>query len=73
MSPIIHIYLGKRFPGTLLPRQPLIEPRRMILPPDFADGWKKIGSKRSQFQDLGQPVLVQNFPVNTILVKEALT
>ena len=33
-----------------------IEPRRLNLPPDFADGWKKIGSKRSKFDDLGLPL-----------------
>ena len=66
------IHLGKTFPGKLSPRPPMIEPRRLNLPPDFADDWKKIGSKRSKFEDLGLPLPVDKFPRHKIiLVKEA--
>ena len=66
--------LGQTFPGKLSPRPPMIEPRRMNLPPDFADDWKKIGSKRSKFDDLGLPLPVDKFPRHkTIYVKEADT
>ena len=52
----------------------MIEPRRLILPPDFADDWKKIGSKRSKFDDLGLPLPVDKFPRHKfIYVKEADT
>ena len=37
---------GKRFPGTQKPRSVKVLPRRLDLPTDFADDWKKIGSKR---------------------------
>ena len=50
----------------------MLEPRRMNLPPDFADDWKKIGSKRSKFEDLGLPLPVDKFPRHKIIhVKEA--
>ena len=66
--------LGKTFPGKLSPRPPMIEPRRMNLPPDFADDWKKIGSKRYKFDDLGLPLPVDKFPRHkTIYIKEAAT
>ena len=49
----------------------MIEPRRMNLPPDFADDWKKIGSKRYKFDDLGLPLPVDKFPRQKIThVKE---
>ena len=47
------------------------EPRRMNLPPDVADDWKKIGSKRYKFDDLGLPLPVDKFPRHkTIYIKE---
>ena len=49
---------GKTYPGKLSPRPPQVEPRRMILPPDFANEWKKIGFKRNKFEDLGLPIPV---------------
>ena len=70
------IHLGKTFPGKLSPRPPMIEPRRLNLPPDFADDWKKIGSKRFKFDDLGLPLPlpVDKFPRHKfIYVKEADT
>ena len=39
---------GKRFPGTPKPRFVKVLPRRLDLPTDFADDWKKIGSKRKK-------------------------
>ena len=47
---------GKHYPGQLPPRPQTIEPRRTNLPPDIADEWKKIGSKRRKFADLGLPL-----------------
>ena len=65
-------FKGKRIPGQLPPRPPSIQPRRMKLPPTFADEWKNIGSKRSEFLDLGMPVPARKRPrVKTILVKPA--
>ena len=32
-----------------------VEPRRMKLPPTFAQEWKNIGSRRTEFLDLGMP------------------
>ena len=51
----------------------MIEPRRMELPSDFANDWKKIGSKRSKFDTLGLPVsTVDKFPRHKLIfVKEA--
>ena len=46
-------YKGRRFPGQMPPPPPIIQPRRMELPPNFVDDWKNIGSKRNEFQDLG--------------------
>ena len=42
--------------GRLPPRPQELLPRRMELPADFSDEWKKIGSKRSKFEDLGLPI-----------------
>ena len=39
---------GKRFPGTQKPRSVKVLPRRLDLPDDFADDWRKIGSKRNK-------------------------
>ena len=41
-------YRSKAVPGIYPKRLPIIEPRRMVLPPDFDFEWKKIGSKRTQ-------------------------
>ena len=48
-------YKGRRFPGQMPPPPPIIQPRRMELPPNLVDDWKNIGSKRNEFQDLGLP------------------
>ena len=42
--------------GGLPLRPQEIVPRRMELPTDFPDEYKKIGSKRSKFLDLGLPI-----------------
>ena len=42
--------------GRLPPRPQEIVPRRMKLPANFSDECKKIGSKRSKFEDLGLPI-----------------
>ena len=45
-------YKGKPFPGQLPPRPHEIQPRRVKYPKDFQNDWKKIGSKRTKFEDL---------------------
>ena len=42
--------------GRLPPRPQEIVPRRMELPANFSDECKKIGSKRTKFEDLGLPI-----------------
>lgn len=44
----------------------------MELPPDFTDEWKKIGSKRSKFENLGIPIpkIYNHKKVPVILVSE---
>ena len=66
-------FRGKQYPGQLPPRPPIIQPRRMKLPPTFAEEWKNIGSKRSEFLDMGLPIIpTKKRPgVKTILVKPA--
>ena len=46
---------GRRYPGQLPPLPPIIQPRRLELPPTFAEDWKRIGSKRTEFLYLGMP------------------
>ena len=50
-------YRGRRFPGQLPPAPPRIAPRRLQLPPTFAqdEEWRRIGSRRNKFLDLGRP------------------
>ena len=48
-------YKRKLFPGQLPPRPQEIQPRRTKYPKDFHNDWKKIGSKRTKFDDLGLP------------------
>ena len=48
-------YQGKSFPGKLPSRPQEIQPRRIKYPKDFPNDWKKIGSKRTKFEDLGLP------------------
>ena len=57
--------------GQLQPRPQEIVPRRMELPPDFSDEWKKIGSKRSKFEYLGLPIAKRYNYKKMIFVKEA--
>ena len=49
-------YKGKPFPGQLPPRPHEIRPRRPKYPKDFQNDWKKIGSKRTKFEDLSLPI-----------------
>ena len=56
--------------GKLQLRPKDIVPRRMELPPDFSDEWKKIGSKRSKFEYLGLPVSKTYNYKKVIFVKE---
>ena len=66
-------FRGKQYPGQLPPRPLIVQPRRMKLPPTFGDEWKNIGSKRSEFLDLGLPIIPSKKRpgVRTILVKPA--
>ena len=56
-NPEFHGYKGKSFPGQLPSRPQEIQPRRVKYPKDFSNDWKKIGSKRTKFDDLGLPHL----------------
>ena len=49
-------YTGNLFPGQLPPRHQEIQPRREKYPKDFHNDWKKIGSKRTKFDDPGLPL-----------------
>ena len=57
--------------GKLQLRSKDFVPRRMELPPDFSDEWKKIGSKRSKFENLGLPISKRYNYKKVIFVKEA--
>ena len=48
-------YRGRRYPGQLPPPPPTILPRRLVCS-QAVDEWKKIGSRRKEFLDLGLPV-----------------
>ena len=50
-------YQSRRYPGQPPPRPPRIAPRRLQLPPTFAqdEEWRRIGSRRNKFLDLGLP------------------
>ena len=45
-------YRGRRYPGQLPPPPPTIRPRRLVCS-QAGDEWKKIGSRRTEFLDLG--------------------
>ena len=49
--PELRGYRGRRYPGQLPPSKPTLQPRRLNLPPDYQ--WQNIGSRRTQFLDLG--------------------
>ena len=51
--PELRGYRGRRYPGQLPPSKPSIQPRRLNLPPDWQ--WQNIGSRRTEFLDLGMP------------------
>ena len=48
-------YRGRRFPGQQPPAPPRIAPRRLQLPPTFAQDqeWRRIGARRNKLLDLG--------------------
>ena len=50
-------YQSRRYPGQLPPAPARIVPRRLQLPPTFTqdEEWTRIGSRRTQFLDLGVP------------------
>ena len=50
-------YQSRRYPGQPPPLPLRIVPRRLQLPPTFAqdEEWRRIGARRTQFLDLGQP------------------
>ena len=49
-------YKGRRYPGEQEPRGSLITPRRLDLPQDFKEDWRKIGSKRNKMVTFDVPV-----------------
>ena len=49
-------YKGRRYPGEQEPRRSLITPRRLDLPQDFQEDWRKIGSKRNKMVTFDAPV-----------------
>ena len=55
-------YKGKPFPGQPPSRPKEIQPRREKYPKDFHNDWKKIGSKRKKFDDLGLPIPKRHIP-----------
>ena len=49
-------YKGRRFPGgEQQPRKTQITPRRLDLPQDFQEDWRKIGSKRNKMVTFDVP------------------
>ena len=50
-------YKVRRYPDQQPPAPPSIQPRRLELPPTFSEDqeWRKIGSRRTKFLDLGMP------------------
>ena len=64
-------YLGHQYPGQPSPRKLDLKPKRMKLSVDFDDEWKKIGSKRQKFEDLGLPLPKATNKHKIIFVKEA--
>ena len=68
--PELHGYRSRRHPDQPPPAPPRIAPRRLQLPPTFAqdEEWRRIGARRHKFLDLGLP----SFGVpRRIFVKEA--
>ena len=49
-------FKGRVYPGQIKPRYQKPEPRRVLYPEDLHNDWKKIGSKRTKFDDLGLPL-----------------
>ena len=54
-------YKGRRYPGEQEPRRSLISPRRLDLPRDFQEDWRKIGSKRNKILTFDEPVTSVTF------------
>ena len=54
---IIHCKCKHNTTGQLPPAPPRIQPRRLELPPTFAqdEEWRRIGARRSEFLHLGMP------------------
>ena len=51
-------YKSKTYPGTFKERTQIIEPRRIVPPPNFGSDWKKIGSRRTKMitvQECSEP------------------
>jgi len=56
-------YKGRRYPGDQGPREAQILPRRLDLPQDFHEDWRKIGSKRNKMVIFDQPETIYVKPV----------
>ena len=61
---------ARRYPGQLPPSPPAPQPRRPAPPPALAEEWRRIGSRRSEFLNLGLPI-TRAGSVNSIVVKPA--
>ena len=58
-------YKGRRYPGEQEPRGSRITPRRLDLPQDFKEDWRKIGSKRKSLVTFDESVPVT--PITFVL------
>ena len=67
--PELRGYKGRRYPGHLPPTKPTIQPRRLNLPPDWQ--WQNIGSRRTEFLDLGMPKLPKKIYVMPAAMRNA--
>ena len=64
-------YKGRTFPGQMPPRQQMVLPRRMDLPPTFDTEWKRIKSLRfnrfKKKEDSRVPRKIFVLPVNSFV------
>ena len=66
-----HFVQGHQYPGQPSPRTGSFQPKRIEFHPEFDDEWKKIGSKRQKFEDLGLPLPEAANKHKMLFVKEA--
>ena len=58
-------YRSRRYPGQPAPRPPRIAPRRLQLPPTFAQDkeWTRIGARWRRILDVGVPTFGEPIPI----------